>query len=381
MDVATFPSLTDEEQFVSFLKRGKPPCDYGRQLMTEHFDRVEAILEGKVVPPYEIEIQPSANCNLRCKHCLGRDFSKLGDILGFREMVNIAKQVDDFRDNGFGIETVKFCGTTGEPLMNPVVLPAIEIFKGLGKKVILFTNGLSLGKKYNGGKYLDYVAKADKINISLDAGSEEVFKSLKGRGGFEEIIKGARELRAKSGLNIVVSYVIGKENYCDVARTAGLVKDFADEIRYRIDFMDVEDVRSVVGEVFDELEIAKSYADDRFRVNSVYSDDEISTGDSAFVSCGRKCFNHHFWACVGPDANLYACGHRAHGGVKSYGNLMEKSLREIWVSEERRNATAKLPDEYCFVCSPSSKDRNDFMTFLSGLGKEEVARLKEKYTP
>jgi hypothetical protein len=56
-----------QEEFNRFLLRGKPPHDYEKQLIEKHSDRIKAIFRGEVIPPYEVEIQPAAHCNLTCE--------------------------------------------------------------------------------------------------------------------------------------------------------------------------------------------------------------------------------------------------------------------------------------------------------------------------
>jgi len=362
------------KKFKGFLDRGEPPCDYERQLLLKHDERVEAILQGKIIPPYEVEIQPNSICNLDCKFCFGKVLTsgRLENKMQKQEIEIIAQRIDEFKENGFEIEVAKFCGTTGEPLVNPTILYGIELFKGLGKKVFVFTNGLGLDRETeDNGHYLDYVLEADKLNLSLDAGSEETFARLKGINGFGRVVNSLGRLIEKreqngSRLNVVVSYVIGEENYHEVVGATELVKSLgADEIRFRVDFTDVERIQTLSDIIIQELDGARQYQDQRFKVTSVYSEKEIEEDDSVFYSSGRKCFNQHFWACVGPDCNLYACGHRTYQGVEPYGSLLDHSFRELWTSEKRLENLGELPDECCKFCSPSSTRRNDFMTFLS----------------
>jgi MoaA/NifB/PqqE/SkfB family radical SAM enzyme len=372
-----------EKTFLNFLRRGEPPCDYEFQLLKEHFPRVKAALEGKVVVPYELEIQPTATCNLACKHCFGRFYEPLQDRMGVEEMREIAKKVDDFKENGFRVEVAKFCGTTGEPLVNPAVVEGIRLFKELDRKVIVFTNGLLLDARVgnNGDRYYDVLLYADKINLSLDTASEETFMRLKGRRGFRRVISGLEALSArKNGKpNIVVSFVIGQENFHEIASAAEIAKRAgADEIRYRVDFTNVGVVKDLSERIIGGIHEAMKYRDKKFRVVSVYSEDEISEDDSAFRAAGRRCFNHHFWASIGPDCHLYACGHRTHCNVESYGDLFTYPFRDLWLGENRQKSVRSLPDKNCETCSPSSLRRNDFMTFLSTLPVEEVERLYKK---
>jgi len=344
-----------------------------------------AILQGKIVPPYEVEIQPSSLCNLACKHCFGRDYQRLPNKISRKEFDILADRIDEFQDNGFKIETIKFCGTTGEPLVNPLTLYAIQLFKKRGKKVIVFTNGLNLDKPFgnSGLKYYDIIAKSDRMILSLDAGSEEVFFNLKGKYGFERIIKSLEEIakirkKEKTGIDIRVGYVVGKPNYKDIVNATKRVKDAgANEIVFRVDFTNVDEVQKISKEIIKEIKSAKKYEDNSFKVISIYSDEEISGVKCGFNSNGQKCFNHNFWTCIGPNCELYACGHRTYGGVESYGSLLKNSFRKLWTSKERQEAVKCLPDNHCKNCSPSSKYRNDFMNFLSGLSKEDNKELIE----
>jgi len=374
-----------KKKFKQFMERGEPPLNYEKFLLKndESKKRVIAILQGKIVPPFELEIQPSSSCNLACKHCFGRDYNLLPNKMGKNEFNKLAERINEFEENGFKIEIVKFCGTTGEPLVNPHTPYALNLFKSIGKEVVVFTNGLNLDKRIENSniRYYEPIARIRRINLSLDAGSEETFYNLKGRHGFERIIKSLEEIakirdNEKTKVDIRVSYVIGEVNCKDVVEATKRVKNAgANEIIFRVDFTNEERINENSNVIIENIKRAKEYQDNFFKVPSVYSNEEISGKDCGFNSNGIKCFNQKFWACVGPDCNLYACGHRTYAGVKSFGNLLENSFRDLWLNNDRKYMLETLPDEACKNCSPSSKRRNDFMTFLSSIDTEKSEEL------
>lgn len=375
----------EREKFRSFLAKGEAPLNYERFLLQSDSDknRVVAILEGKIVPPFEVEIQPSSACNLRCKHCFGKDYPRLFNKMGKKEFDILGDKIDEFKENDFEIEIVKFCGTTGEPLVNPYTPYAIEMFKERGKKVVIFTNGLNLNKKVNGNgtRYYEYIPEIKRINLSLDAGSEEVFYNLKGKKGFNNIINSLEKIailkeNKKTDLDMRVSYVIGEVNLKDIVNATRKVKDAgANEIVFRVDFTNEEKIKEDSEKIIEIIKYAKEYQDNFFKVSSVYTKEEISGENCGFNSNGIKCFNQNFWACVGPDCELYACGHRTYSGINSMGSLLENSFRDLWLGNERKKLLNSLPDNACKNCSPSSKRRNDFMTFLSGIDKNNLKNI------
>jgi len=368
MSISTLPKARSELE--RYLGRGQPPCDYERQLLRTQAPSLKAILAGKHPPPYELEIQPSSLCNLDCTSCFGRDNALLPNRMGKEEMRTIAGQVEDFVEDGFGVDIVKFCGITGEPLVNPAIAEGIELFKAQKKKLIVFTNGLNLDRRVGRATYADHLLEVDKLNVSLDAGSEEIFIRLKGRPGYHRILTSLSDLVRRRGGGrtpyVVVSYVIGTKNYQDIVSAAQVSRDVgADEIRYRVDFTDPGGVKGLAGIVSKKMDDARLYAGKAFTVTDVYSEDTVKEG--AFNSDGYRCFNQRLWASIGPDCELYACGHRTLAEVRSYGSLLARPLAQLWKDPVRWEPADALPDAHCKYCSPSSVRRNAFLSWLACL--------------
>jgi len=355
------------KRFHEFLDKKEPP--YEKNILKDH-KRVDAILKGQNPPPYEVEIQPSSSCNLKCEHCFGQDYIRLPNLMGKKEIREIAKKINDFQEDGLKVEVAKFCGTTGDPFVNSeVTVEGIRLFSEMGKDIVVYTNGLYLDRS-EGGNYYNEISQIKRLNLSLDAGSEEVFTVLKGRSGFNRIINSLEEISKRKGNNsqIVVSYVIGRKNYNDVVNAAKIIKNTgADELSFRVDFTDLETIKGLSDVIIDNINKAKQYSANGFKVISAYSENNIKEGDVISNKCSDKCFTTGLWASIGPNCELYACGHRTHGGVKSYGNLLTNNFRYLWNSKERLDAIAELPNEYCKVCSPFPGRINPFMEFLSNL--------------
>jgi radical SAM protein with 4Fe4S-binding SPASM domain len=364
-----------EEKFNSFLNRGESPFDYERKLIIEYRERVKSILRGENIPPYELEIQPSPYCNAGCVHCWAKDFSRLENRLSEKGNVDrVIEQVLSFEKNGFRIDNVKFCGSTGEPLVNPLTIYMINQFYNK-RNIILFTNGVMIGKNYENDEYIGDLSKANRIIVSLDAGTTETLWRTKpkiiGTGiKIEDILEGIRRIKKSSKrCNIDVGYVITEHNYQEIVEAVRKAKEHgADNMKIRIDMVDREiSSDKYKDEVSRLLEEAKEYRGDTFGVISIHSKEEIGDTDEKHFStrgCGFTCFNSHLWSCVGSDGCLYPCGHIVDKRTKNYGSLLEQDFRDIWEGERRRRVVESLPVEKCSICSPSSLRRNRFLTFL-----------------
>ncbi len=233
------------------------PFNYERYLLVEKAPYLDAFIENKPFPPFEVEIQMSSKCNLQCRWCIGDEIQEKKQVMRLPNNINednVDRVVDgiiDFEINSLGIDTVKFSGFIGEPLLaKAATLKAIQRLIGAGLRVGLFTNGVLMDE--NTWRTL---ANIDYVHISLDAGPSSFFwlkESPKGictRETFYRILKNVKCLnesrRQKQGnLRINVGYVVVPGNHDQIYEVAKLVREAgADSIRFKCDIGERYDLK------------------------------------------------------------------------------------------------------------------------------------------
>ncbi len=380
----------NEKTFLEYLKRGENGMPYEKILLKNHFNRIQSILAGENPPPYELEIQPSGICNANCKHCWAKNYQKLENKLINKEIWDkILEEVLDFRKNQFKIDIIKFCGSTGDPLVNPLTQYAIN--KIIGKRYLrLFTNGISLGQHKQDNKYIETLAKINRLNISLDAATTPtLYKTKPGAKKIgiknEDILKAAEKIKkiGKDNINLEISYVITKDNHLEISEAAKKARDIeADLIRFRIDMTDRTVSKNFGKQINESLDKAKIYEQDGFKIIPIHSKKEVEETNGKHFSTresGFECFTSRIWACIGANASLYPCGHISTGEVKNYGSLIKYDFSKIWESGKKIKVIKELPFKQCSVCSPFSKRTNEFMTWFSKLASKEQYKLYDKH--
>jgi radical SAM protein with 4Fe4S-binding SPASM domain len=382
LETASKSEILKRKKFKEFLLKGEAPFNYAEKLLREHKERVKAILQGENPPPYELEIQPSSDCNAYCDHCFGKKFEHTENrITTKKDADRIIREILGFEADGFKVDNIKFCGSTGEPLLNPYTLHMIEQFYKK-KNILLYTNGIKIAENKNNRQFLETLSKPDVIYVSLDAGKTETLWNIKPgarRTGIklEDILEGAIRIKglSKNKIKINISYIITKKNYNEIIEATRKTADSGlDLIRFRIDMTDREVSAKHGKEINRLLDEAKKYERNGFKVIPIHSKEEIEEIDENYFGIrgtDAKCYTCKLWTCIGSDGNLYPCGHIVQKGTAFYGNVLEKSICEIWNSEQRKRVMENLPNERCKICSPSSKDRNFLMTFLSQIPEKE----------
>ena len=389
-------TTTHREQIVdrllSLLKDKRPsPFNYERNLIIDKAPYLDAFVEGEFFPPFEVEIQMSSRCNLKCRWCIGeavqrqRRVRHLADNIRIDNVDAIVDGLIDFKVNGLGIEIVKFSGFIGEPLIvKGATLKAIRNLVGGGFKVGLFTNGV-----YMSEDTWDTLSNIDYVHVSLDAGPSSYFWLKESPNAsytndtFYEVIeniKGLNETRKRkrdrSHLKINVGFVVVPGNHEEIRSTTKLAKEAgADSIRFKTDIGGKHDLKTagISERVFEDIEGLKNEFDSPqgFGVYSIHSKEDVESRAYEAWQCKHGCWYQQFFATIGSDGNLYLCDHNTMPGAPALGNTIVQSFREIWESDQRRYLINGIP-YLCqsTVCPPFGNRANVLLKEIDSLTKD-----------
>ncbi|MED2182472.1 GTP 3',8-cyclase MoaA [Bacillus wiedmannii] len=324
-----------------------------QEMVTDFFGR----------PLQDLRISVIDRCNFRCTYCMpaevfGPDYAFLKDefLLTFDEIERLAKLFVSI-----GVRKIRLTG--GEPLLRKDLtkliarLVKIEGLVDIG----LTTNAIHLTKQAKALKE----AGLHRVNVSLDAIDDDVFKDINGRNiNTKPVIKGIMAAK-EAGLDVKVNMVVKKGmNDHQVLPMAAYFKEQGITLRF-IEFMDVG---STNGWNFDQVvtkqeliemihsvyplepaeahyfgEVAKRY---RYVGTNVEVGFITSVSESFCSSCTR--------ARISADGKFYTCLFATEGlDVRELlrGNLSDDELvsviQDVWTnrkdrySDERTEESAK----------------------------------------
>ena len=161
-----------------------------------------------------LRVSVTDRCNLRCRYCApqGSSVAAFPDVLTAEEIAEVVKVARDR-----GVVHVRLTG--GEPLVRPDILSIVSTVKSLGiPDLSMTTNGIYLHELAGPLKQ----AGLDRVNVSLDSLSPEVFREVTGNGDVNKVLAGIRAA-LDAGLspvkvNVVVMAGVNDTEVEDLAR-------------------------------------------------------------------------------------------------------------------------------------------------------------------
>ncbi len=179
-----------------------------------------------------LRISVTDRCNLRCVYCMpeeGVESIPHQDVLTYEEIMRLANVAATL-----GITRIRLTG--GEPLVRKGIESLVADIKSIPgiEHISITTNGILLPEKFDAL----VTAGIDAVNISLDTLSEEKFKRITRREGFERVME-AITLCANAGINTKINCVAMKGvNDDEFIAMAELARDLPVCVRF-IEFMPV----------------------------------------------------------------------------------------------------------------------------------------------
>ncbi|WP_110926551.1 GTP 3',8-cyclase MoaA [Bacillus massiliglaciei] len=314
-------------------------------------------------PLRDIRISVIDQCNFRCAYCMPKEifgpdypFLPKEEYLSFEEIGALARAAAEI-----GVEKVRLTG--GEPLLRKDLPQLVQILAGIEKikDIALTTNAVYLPKYAAELK----AAGLQRVNISMDAIDDAVFKKMNGRNvGVKPVLKGiaaAREAGLKVKINMVVQKAVNDDQIIPMAEH---FKKEGISLRF-IEFMDVgssngwkmssvvtkKEMIEMLSKRF-SIEVAEGayYGEVASRYRYTDGSGEIgiisSVSDSFCSTCTR--------ARISADGKLYTClfatkGHNLKPILKNGKSAEEirEALAGIWgarvdrYSDERTEETAR----------------------------------------
>lgn len=275
--------------------------------------------------PFSISIEPTTACNLRCPECPSglRAFSRpTGNLRSdfFR------KTIDDLhRDLSFLIFYFQ-----GEPYINPDFLDMVQYASQRGIYTITSTNGHFLNEA-NARKTIE--SGLDRLIISVDGSTQEVYEQYRKSGKLEVVLQGARnvvkwkkELKSKTP-HLIFQFLVVRPNEHQIPEIYKLAEEIG-----------IDEVRLKTAQIYDYAQGNPLIPNqDRYSRYRKQADGSYRIKNQLLNHCWK------LWhACVITwDGVVVPCCFDKDAQYRM-GNLQEQSLREVWQQQPYREFRQQL---------------------------------------
>ncbi len=310
----------------------KIPVILGLNLANEELKAAEA--ENKMLL---IDIETSNKCNLNCQYCFR-------DVYGTKEALekelNLAQRLELIKQaQELGCKTIKITGA-GEPFADQNIWPMIEFANSLGMWVLIFTNGSLITP--------EMAKKIVQMNVSLivkcNSFNEETEDKMVGRKGYAARRNKTFQYLIDAGMNKTIPTRLGR----DLVITRFNENEVYDALRWcrknnvfplMRPLMPIGAARKLTDWMLSKEETKALYEKAREIDKTEFG---LPYNLTLPYLGGVWCRQLHYAIYVNILGEAYACT----GSGKTFGNFKEKSLSEIWNSEDAKKVRA-TPYDSC----------------------------------
>jgi MoaA/NifB/PqqE/SkfB family radical SAM enzyme len=296
--------------------------------------------KGAICRPRFALLYPTYACNHNCTGC---DYTELNNprqtaMLTGQPFRHILEEVA-----GFGIRAVEFCGG-GEPLLHPEIDSAVHYLREAGIRIGLLTNGTNI-PEYRAALLTQACLY---IRVSLDAGTEEVFNRVKRprstSAGFNHVVENVRRLlryrkQQASVCQISLKYTIDRNNTDDLENAIRVAEELG------VDSIQFKCARNVPTEITSEQKQA---------LNLTLQELQSPHGSVPIVGnllprpLVVPCWLSPLHVMIDPLGEVFLCCYYRHRIDRhKYGNVLNRSLQELWYSAEHQAALRGIRNEEC----------------------------------
>ena len=290
--------------------------------------------------PVSVSFEPTTSCNLRCPECPSglRQFTRPTGMLQkdfFRETID-----DIYKELLYLIFYFQ-----GEPYLNPDFLEMVKYASSKGIYTATSTNAHYLTDE-NAKKTVE--SGLDRLIISIDGTTQEVYKQYRVGGNIDKVIEGAknimkwkRELKSKTPF-VFFQFLVVKPNEHQIEDIKRLAKEVGvDEVRFKTaQVYDYETDPNNLIPTKDKFSRYKKNADGTYTAKNKLANRcwklqhaNVITWDGLVVPC-----------CFDKDA------------MHQLGNLKNQSFKQVWHNDNYKQFRKELMNgrkniDICANCS------------------------------
>lgn len=349
------------------------PIEYSVSKALYHTDKIKALQQGQQITPTEIQVDLEAYCNDNCSFCSYRKEDGYNNRM--LELINAKPGTAYHDDRPVGKPSpesripLEFADKFPEQMLEAGI-PAIEITGGgeptlWGRFNDLVENlgkaGLEIGLVTNGSLLTDQRIKlltkyCTWIRISMDSSNPETHKEIHRTANydFDRRLNSIKKLALSKSEELIlgISFIVTPDNYDDIENSARL---FASVGVNHIRFSWMYDREGHAGLTQEQIDNLKKLLDklmdelnrDDFRI--IYEHGRIESYSKPNTDFNTCYYQRFVWA-IGADCKVYPCCIQKYHPDFAYGDIREKTLKELVNDLKTISAMNSLDVTKCYPC-------------------------------
>lgn len=309
-----------------------------------------------------VQLNPNSACNSRCWYCPvayePQPYASYGSISpeSLERIISQLALRDGTIVNG-QLDTIQVAHYN-EILLYPRLKEMLELFRKYRFSTMILSNGRALTRE-KARMIVDYSDVVRVVYLNVPAGNDEDYSRYTGspRGSFEKLVDNIQFFLTISRQGKCPPLSIGVDGLLESGTNSKLMAGAPADVTPETSRLQ----REQLAELFPKVEICISPLMDRageLRARGILdSSSYLPSADKVVIGCNdqygdaRRVPDRIFeWAHINARGDMFLCCND-YGMHYSYGNCLEKPIKELWHSQARLEMIMRAANGLCRKCS------------------------------
>ena len=295
------------------------------------------LAEGQPVDPVGAIVHITNAC---CDRCSGCEYAGVHAKACSMDRDRLLSLIGEIA--ALGCRSIVFSGG-GEPSLHPDFAEALSCARANGLLVGALTNAAGLDAE----TVRHLVENASFVRVSMDASSAETFSRVRGVPAREfarrtAVIRMLVEQRESSGSRVTIGlkFLVRPDNLEEIPGFLSLARQL------HVDNVQFKPIRNASAELNSQQ---KAHANELIRqARGEQTNIEVRGGISDTTRCEVPCSISPLRTVITAEGQVALCNYFHHRrSTHIFGNIHEKSLKDIWFSSEHKTALKCIDQEQC----------------------------------
>lgn len=299
--------------------------------LASYYNEINQLKQGELCRPRALIFYPTYACNQHCYYCFCKQY-RSEETMPVGKILDLLQEAYDY-----GVRGVEYCGG-GEPLCHPDIAAVFSEVRKIGLSQGLLTNGVL----FNDEIMQAFINAGNYVRISLETIDPAIYRKIRGTDDCAKVLE---------NIDDALAYKEMTKSHCQISVKVGISKDIGiEQIQQLVDYFSSRKITSLqVKHLWDETgnyynPLIEAVSLDNLKKHNL---NLVKKVPPKKIDLKKKCWINPLQVTIDAKGDMFLCCYYMNRDGHKFGNVYEKTFKDIWESEEHKKIMDDVDSKDC----------------------------------